>query len=91
MQLLCFEVSIICVPFALKGVDFLDVAWFIAQQRRWSSDAFKTECKRWFSLLLKAVEIKKGVESILESLLMSGKAVTLSKDYRPHVEAEVHV
>jgi len=75
--------------FALKGVDFLDAVLVVSQERRWASEAFKTECKRWFSLLLKAVEIKKGIENILASFLDSGKAVTQHKEYKPHIEAEV--
>ena len=75
--------------FALKGVDFLDAVLVVSQERRWASEAFKTECKSWFSLLLKAVEIKKGVENILASFLDSGKAITHHKEYKPHIEAEV--
>ena len=78
---------VIC--FALKGVEFLDTVWLISMQRQWNSDALKEECRKWFSLLLKAVEIKKGVESILGMLLASSKAVTFAKDCRPHIEAEV--
>ena len=78
---------VIC--FALKGVEFLDTVYLISMQRQWTSDALKEECRKWFSLLLKAVEIKKGVESILGMLLASSKAVTFVKDCRPHIESEV--
>ena len=69
----------------------MDAVWLVSQQRRWTSDAFKTECRKWFSLLLKAVEIKQGVENTLENFLDSSKAVTVDKDYRPHIEAEVYI
>jgi len=75
--------------FVQEGVDFLDAVLVVSQERRWASEAFKTECKSWFSLLLKAVEIKKGVENNLGSFLDSGKAVTQHKEYKPHVEAEI--
>ena len=78
---------VIC--FALKGVEFLDTVWLISMQRQWNSDALKEECRKWFSLLLKAVEIKKGVESILGTFLSSSRAVTVAKDCRPHIETEV--
>ena len=67
----------------------MDAVWLASQKRRWTSDAFKTECTKWFSLLLKAVEIRRGVENTLGSFLNSGKAVTLHKDYRPYIETEV--
>ena len=81
--------TICCITFTLKGVEFLDTVWLISIQRQWNSDALKEECRRWFSLLLKAVEIKKGVENILGMLLASNKTVTFAKDCRPHIEAEV--
>ena len=63
--------------------------WLISMQRQWTSDALKEECRKWFSLLLKAVEIKKGVESILGTFLSSSRAVTVAKDCHPHIETEV--
>jgi len=69
----------------------LDTVWLVSKQRRWTSDAFKTECRKWFSLLLKAVKIKKGVENTLEIFLDYGKAVTQDKVYRPHIETEVRI
>jgi len=77
------------IPFALKGVDFLDAVRLVSQRKYWTSNAFKTECRKWFSLLLKVVDIKKGVENTFGSFLESGKAVTLDKNYRPHIETEV--
>ena len=81
------------LPFSLhlKGVEFLDTVWLISMQRQWTSDALKEECRKWFSLLLKAVEIKKGVESILGTFLSSSRAVTVAKDCRPHIETEVWI
>ena len=76
---------------ALKGVEFLETVSLISMERQWNSDALKEECRKWFSLLLKAVEIKKGVESILRMLLASSKAVTFAKDCRPHIEREVNL
>ena len=67
----------------------MDTVWLISMQRQWTSDALKEECRKWFSLLLKAVEIKKGVESILGTFLSSSRAVTVAPDCRPHIEAEV--
>ena len=69
----------------------MDTVLLVSKQRHWTSDAFKTECREWFSLLLKAVEIKQGVENTLRNFLGSGKAVTVDKDYRPHIETEVHI
>ena len=84
-------VFVIIFHLAMQGIEFLDTVWLISTQRQWNSDALKEECRQWFSLLLKAVEIKKGVESILRTLLSSSKAVTVAKDCRPHIEAEVCV
>ena len=64
----------------------MDTVWLVSMRRQWNSDAFKEECRKWFSLLLKAVEIKKGVESVLGMLLASS---TFAKDCRTHIEAEV--
>ena len=72
-----------------KGVDFMDAICLVSQKKRWTSDALKEECRKWFSLLLDTVEIKEGVEKILAHFLTSGKAVTLDKDYRLHIEGEV--
>jgi len=41
--------------FALKGVNFLDAVLVVSHEGCWASEAFKTECNRWFSLLLKAI------------------------------------
>ena len=65
----------------------MDIVWLVAVQRRWESVALKVQCKKWFSLLLKAVEIKKGVESILGIFLESDKRVIV--DFYPHIESEV--
>ena len=84
-------IIILHFPHCPKGVEFLDTVWLISTQRQWNSDALKEECRQWFSLLLKAVEIKKGVECILRMFLSSSRAVTVAKDCRPHIEAEVCV
>ena len=69
----------------------MDAVWLVSRRKRWTSNAFKTECRKWFSLLLKVVDIKKGVENTFGSFLESGKDVTLDKDYRPHIETEVRI
>ena len=63
-------------------------------QRRWNGNALKIQCKRWFSLLVKTIEIKRGAESILRilrSLLRSGRddTITKNKEFRLHIETEV--
>ena len=63
----------------------------VSQERSWTDDTLKVSCKRWFSLLLKAVEIKEGVENILESFLESSMAVTLHRDYKPYIKDEVRM
>lgn len=73
-----------------KGVDFLDAICLVSQKKHWTSDALKEECRKWFSLLLDTVEIKEGAEKVLAHFLTSGKTVTLDKDYRLHIEGEVH-
>ena len=65
----------------------MDAVWLISMQRRWKSGALKKECKKWFSLLLKAVEIRKGVESILSIFLEPGKAVIAV--FYPYIQSEV--
>ena len=67
----------------------MDTVWVVSLQRQWKSNSLKEECRRWFSLLLKAVEIKKGVESILGMFLTSKKAVTWVAEFRPSIESEV--
>ena len=63
----------------------------VALQRRWNGNALKTQCKRWFSLLVKTIEIKRGAESILRILLKSGRddTITKNKEFRLHFETEV--
>ena len=58
-------------------------------QRRWKSDALRTQCKGWFSLLLRTIEIKRGAESTLRILLASGTDITKNREFRPHIETEV--
>ena len=58
----------------------------IARLKHWNSVNLKTQCKEWFSLLVKSVEIKGGAENTLQ-LLLSG--VTNDKDYRSHIETQV--
>ena len=79
----------IVLLFIPKGVDFLDAVCLVSQKRHWTSNALKEECRKWFSLLLDAVEIKEGAVDMLEHFLTSGMTVTLDKDYRLHIEAEV--
>ena len=67
----------------------MDTVWLVSMQRHWKGATLKVECKKWFSLLLKAVEIKKGVESILGMFLASSKAVTWVADFHPHIKSEV--
>ena len=62
----------------------------ISMEKEWNSDSLKVEYRRWFSLLLEAVEIEKGVESIFRMFLKSAKAVTFYKDCRHHIKAEVN-
>ena len=68
----------------------MDAICLVSQKKRWTSDALKEECRKWFSLLLDTVEIKEGAEKVLAHFLTSGKTVTLDKDYRLHIEGEVH-
>ena len=86
-----YSILVSLLHFALKGVEFLETVSVISMERDWNSHALKEECRRWFSLLLKAVEIKKGVERTFGIILESGKAVTVHKDCRPHIEAEVNL
>ena len=60
-------------------------------QRRWKSDALKTQCKGWFSLLLRTIEIKRGAENTLRILLASDSDITVTKtrEFRPHIKTEV--
>ena len=61
----------------------------IARSKHWDSVALKTQCKEWFSLLVKTVEIKGGAENTLQILLLSDRGVTNNEDYRSHIETEV--
>lgn len=61
----------------------------IARSKHWDSVALKTQCKEWFSLLVKTVEIKGGAENTLQLLLLSDRGVTNNEDYRSHIETEV--
>lgn len=61
----------------------------IAEPKHWDSVALKTQCKEWFSLLVKTIEIKGGAENTLQLLLASDRAFTKNKDYRSHIETEV--
>ena len=67
----------------------MDAVHLVSLKGHWTSNALKEECRKWFSLLLDAVEIKDGVVDILGHFLTSGKAVTLDEDYRLHIGAEV--
>ena len=67
----------------------MDIVWHVALQRRWKSGELQVQCREWFSLLLKAVEIRKGVESILEFFLGSSKHICWVADFRPHIQSEV--
>ena len=69
----------------------MNVVFLVAMQRRWNSNALKTQCERWFSLLVKTIEIKRGVESTLRILLESGRddTITKTKEFRLHIETEV--
>ena len=61
----------------------------IAEPKHWDSVALKTQCKEWFSLLVKTIEIKGGAENTLQLLLASDRAFTKNKDYCSHIETEV--
>ena len=61
----------------------------VAMQRRWNGNALKTQCKEWFSLLVKTIEIKRGAESTLRILLESGRDIIKRKEFRPHIVTEV--
>ena len=67
----------------------MDTVWHVSRQRHWKGGTLKDECRKWFSLLLKAVEIKKGVESILGIFLASSNAVIWVADFHPHIKSEV--
>ena len=67
----------------------MDVVHLVSLKEHWTSNALKEECRKWFSLLLDAVEIKEGAVDMLEHFLTSGKPVTLDEDYRLHIQAEV--
>ena len=61
----------------------------VAEPKHWDSVALKTQCKEWFSLLVKTIEIKGGAENTLQILLASDRAFTNNEDYRSHIETEV--
>ena len=69
----------------------MNVVFVVAMQRRWNSNDLRTQCKRWFSLLVQSIKIKRGAESTLRILLESGRddTITKNKEYRPHIETEV--
>ena len=69
----------------------MNVVFVVAMQKCWNSNGLKTQCKRWFSLLVKAIEIKRGAESTLRILLESDRDITKNKEFRPHIETEVIV
>ena len=60
----------------------------IARLKHWNSVHLKTQCKEWFSLLVKSVEMKGGADNTLQ-LLLSDRGVTSDKDYRSHIETQV--
>ena len=63
----------------------------VARKKCWNSNGLKTQCKGWFSLLVKTIEIKRGAESILRILLQSDRGITITKnkEFCPHIETEV--
>ena len=71
----------------------MNVVFLVAMQRRWNGNALKTHCKEWFSLLVKTIKIKRGAESTLRILLMSGRedTITKNKEFRLHIETEVTI
>ena len=67
----------------------MDAVFVVAMQRRWKGNALKTQCKEWFSLLVRTIEIKRGAENTLRILLESGGDITKMKEFRLHIVTEV--
>ena len=63
----------------------------VAMQKRWKGNALKTQCKEWFSLLVKTIEIKRGAESTLRILLESDSDITKMEEFRAHIVTEVMI